>query len=233
VIPEKHTAFPNGVVTICFDDCHGSVYTLARPKMDQYGYPGMAYAIPDQVGLAGNLTTAQLQALERLNGWEVGGHATTTAAHNQAGAFTALTAEQVDAEMVQMKTWLNSAAYRGADHFAYPQGLFNPTVLDATARYYRTGRLAAAPRANEMLPPVDLLKLRAWTSGNDLPTLQGIVDAARAGGAWAIIVFHVITTGAVSDPQNQTTKANFDAFIDYINAQGVPVRTVTDVLAAL
>jgi peptidoglycan/xylan/chitin deacetylase (PgdA/CDA1 family) len=232
-IPERHPAFPNGVVTIGFDDCHGSAYTLARPRMDQYGFPGMIYAIPDQVGLPNNLTTAQLQALERYNGWEVAGHATTTAAHNRSGAFTSLTAGEVDAEMVQMKSWLYAGAYRGADHFAYPQGLFSPTVLDATARYYRTGRLAAAPRANELLPPVDLMKIRSWTSGNDLPTLQSIVDQAKAGGAWANLVFHVITTGAVSNPQNETTKATFDAFVDYVAAQGVPVRTMTDVLAAL
>lgn len=231
--PASHSAFPNGVITLCFDDCNGAQWSLGRSKMDQYGYKGSAFVIIDQVDKAGQLTTQNLKDLERLSGWEVCGHSGTTAAHNATGAFTSLTQAQVDLEYRNMKAWLRTGGYYGQDHFAYPQGLINTTVLEATKRYYRTGRLAAAPRANELLPPLDLLKLRTWTSGNDLPSLQAIVDNAKAQASWGIVLFHNIVASGVTDPNNQTLTATFNSFIDYINTQGVPVRTMSDVITAL
>lgn len=233
IVPATHAAFPNGVITLTFDDFPVAQYTIARAKMDQYGYAGTAYGILDRLDTAGNLTTAQLRNLERINNWEIAAHARTSDSHNRSGGFTSLTAGQLDEEMIAVKSWLNVNGFKGADHYAYPQGLYNQTVLDAVSRYHRTGRLISAPRANELLPPVDYLKLRAWSANNDVPAMQGVIDAAKAQGSWGIITFHDIVTGTVSTPGTQTSQTNFNTMIDYINTQGVPVRTMTEVLNAL
>lgn len=233
IVPATHSAFPNGVITLTFDDFPAAQYTMARAKMDQYGYAGTCYGILDRLGTAGNLTLAQLKTLERVNGWEVGAHARTSDSHNRTNGFAALSAGQLDEELIAGKSWLNTNGFKGADHFAYPQGLFNSTTLDVVSRYHRTGRLVNAPRGNELLPPVDYLKLRAWSANNDVPAMQGVIDAAKAQGSWGILVFHDIVTGTVTTPGTQTSQTNFNTMMDYINTQAVPVRTMTEVLEAL
>lgn len=64
-----------------------STWTYARPKMSGLNFPGVLFPIIDLLDTAGRLTTAQVQFLVNVNGWEVGGHATTTARHTDPTAM--------------------------------------------------------------------------------------------------------------------------------------------------
>lgn len=60
-------------VVLGFDDQYSSVYTLAYPLMEAYGYKGTMYVQPSAVGASGRMTWAQLQELADA-GWTIGSH---------------------------------------------------------------------------------------------------------------------------------------------------------------
>ena len=124
-LASQSTAFPNGVVSITTDDGHLSQYTTMRPIFNRYGFPATCYTIASRVdnpSFPTNMTSAQLRELERLDGWEIAGHAYDTANHDVTGGYSTLSLTNLRAELANLRAWLVSNNYRGRDHIAYPQG---------------------------------------------------------------------------------------------------------------
>src|SRR3990167_7940374 len=63
-----------GVVSITFDDAWLSQYDEARKKMDEYGFAGTAYIIPDNIGAANFMTLQNLKDLQDKAGWDISAH---------------------------------------------------------------------------------------------------------------------------------------------------------------
>ncbi len=220
------TTWPNGVVSLTFDDTYASHYTEARKKMDQYGFGGTAYVIQEYFGAAGRLTIAQAQEMQRFSGWEIAGHATTGAVHS--ARMTSLSASQLATEFAAQRAFMDTYGFTG-DHSAYPGGEFNNTVLDAAERFF-TGARTTFQRP-EVLPPPRRSKLRCGgyvTSATLTATLTAAVDQAYTNKEWLIFGFHdIVTTPSAS---TDFSIANFATVIDYLATKGIPVRTVGDVL---
>lgn len=252
IIDNVSATFPNGVVSIVFDDSWDSQYTLARPKMDQYGYRGTNYQIAERVGQAGRVTLPQLQSLQEDSGWEVAGHAYTTALHDN--RLTSGTAQQVDDELRNLRSWLVSNGFSG-DSFAYPGGNFELTsdgqpIEKIVQRYFSSGRTilstygSAVNILKEQWPPPRPMRMLSLSAIGDYPATGGMDDPAvlvAAGGAldvtkrlgaWLILTFHIITSGTAAE-DTECSQAAFDTIMGAINSYGIPVLPVSDVMRYL
>jgi len=212
----------NGVVSIVFDDGWENQYLEARKKMDDYGFAGTAYIIPDKVGIAGQMTLTQLKKLQNLAGWDISSHASED--------LTLLNAREVEELLLSIKNYLLKNGFsKGVDDFAYPFGKYDETtVLPLVRKYFRSARTIVSYA--ETIPPADYYKLRVMLVLNTTTTaaIATAVDRARLNKEWLILVFHKIV--AVPTVETEYSIANFGTVIDDINTDGIIVKTVSDVL---
>ncbi|WP_328683132.1 polysaccharide deacetylase family protein [Streptomyces sp. NBC_00343] len=248
VLDNISTTFPNGVVSVVFDDSWDGQWNYARPKMDQYGFRGTNYTIADRIGQSGRLTMTQLRSLQDLSGWEVAGHAYTTAAHDN--RLTTLTKRQVDDELRNLRSWLITNGFDG-DSFAYPGGNFENTtdgfpIEDLVGRYFSSGRTvltgygSSANVLSEQFPPPRPYRMLALSGISDASGGQGLpsglvadggeLDVCQRQGSWLILTFHVITTGTTGGDDGVITQTDFNTVMDAIAAKGIPVLPVGDVM---
>lgn len=220
-------AWPDGVVSLSFDDGWADTYDNARPILDAYGYPATAYVIRDLIGTPRRLTLEQLHRLEDFSGWEVAGHSDRLAVHD--ARWTRISPEALTEDIERLQQWLRSEGFRGANHCAYPGGAFDGAVLQTVRRYWRAAR-TIIQSSTEVATPPNPLKLRAWSMVDARPPRDLIdrIDRARAGKQWCILTFHHVVP---SDTVNTDYAIrDFQAIVEHIHASGMPVRTVGDVL---
>ncbi|MFB7707863.1 polysaccharide deacetylase family protein [Streptomyces sp. NPDC056105] len=243
VIPDTVETFPNGIVSITFDDSYASQYAYARPKMDGYGYRGTLYTIVENLGAGGYLTLPQLQSVQSTSGWEVAGHAFTSANHN--AKYNALPAAVVEDDIRRTRAWMAANGFPSSS-FAYPGGWFSQTTdgasIEALAcRYFANGRGISSADTLEPFPPPMPYRMRSITgigslaggSARGLPVnltgAGGALDRCQLDGSWTILTFHDIVTGTATTT-NQCSVADFNSIMDAIAARGIPVLPVGDVL---
>lgn len=241
VIPGGMTAFPNGLVSICFDDAFLGPKTYGYAKLDGYSYPATNFVIGDYLGTGGRLTLQDLRNRADRYGWEIACHASTGA--NHALSQTGMTAAALDADLRAQRAYLEAQGFRGASGYAMPLGQFGKTTdaastTDITRRYMAYAR-TTHNRTTETIPPADPYRLRAVSSitsfagGNSIASLTttttGKIDKAKAEGAWLILVFHDLTSGAATNT-SECAQTDFNTVIDKINSAGMPVLTIEDAL---
>lgn len=229
----KPSLYPNGVVTITFDDCWDSQASLAAPTLDLYGYGANAMVIVQALGdtATGKFSQATLDSLQSYHRWEVGGHAYTYAAHN--AGFSTLGSSALDDELLNLRDWLRRNGYRGHDLFAYPLGDDNQAVNDNVGRYFTFARQIV--RVPSLPMPVDQpMRLRSYSvsSSDSLATVQGKVDAAYNNGTWLVLTFHKLVAGTPS-AGTEWPNADFTSLVAYINGKGMPVMTLGAVLDSI
>lgn len=220
------TAYPNGVVSITFDDSKASQYTQGQMYLDKYGYGGTYYTICDQVDTAGYMTMAQLKAIANYTPSEIAAHAYTKANHDT--TFPNLAPDVLDAELRNMRVWLQTNGFKGGDHIAYPQGAFTNTVLNTVNKYYGTGRTILSKL--ETLRPAHPLRLRSLSVSNltTVATVTSAIDRAYANKSWLILTFHDLVTSPVNGTEYSI--ANYQTIIDYLATKGIPVQPVGEVM---
>jgi Polysaccharide deacetylase len=241
VIDGTTVTYPNGLVSITFDDSWADVFDNARPAMDTYGFRGTTYTIADQIGAPEKYTVDQLRAAQNMSGWEVAGHAYQGAVH--AARYDGVTAAQVDADAGNLRGWLVDNGFRG-DSFAYPGGRFGRTtdgvsVEAIVSRYFATGRSIISADNREATPPPMPHRLRSLTgigsvsSGSANPaTLTGpggFLDRAQLAGGWLILCFHrIVATSPTAD--TECHRDDFAAIMRAIKARGMTVLPVGEVI---
>lgn len=230
VISER-PEFPSGVISFVCDDSYSSQFNQMRPILDKYGYGATAYTIVELLGTPGFMTLEQLKLLELTHGWEIAGHSFTAAMH-AAGYGDASTLSAIEADVRSLRKWLLANGFRGADHLAYPKGFFTSESQSIMGRYFGTGR-TVINRLVETLPPSDRMRLRSLsvTNTTTLATAKSLVDRVKSGKAWGIITIHdLVATPTVG---THWAIADFQALVDYVASQGVPVMTVSSVARKL
>jgi hypothetical protein len=242
VIDGTTATFPNGVVSIVFDDGAQSIYDYARPVMDTYGFRGTNYVIVQNLGTGNYMTTAQNQTLQNFSGWEIGFHAYATAMHDN--RYTSYTAAQVDDDLRNGKQWMVSNGFRG-ESIAYPGGEYQKTtdgvgIDKISERYFSTGRtiLFQSGYPTETFPAGMPMRIRAVSSISstqvgannpaNLVASGGLLDKCQFAGGWLILVFHKITTGAAT-VSTECSQADFQTIMAGIASRGIPVVPASDV----
>lgn len=241
LIDDTTATYPDGLVSITFDDSWADVFDNARPTMDTYGFRATTYTIADQIGKPGNYTMAQLQAAQNLSGWEVAGHAYQNAVHE--ARYDGVTAAEVDADAGNLRAWLVENGFHG-DSFAYPGGRFGRTtdgvsVEAIVSRYFATGRSIISADNREATPPPMPRRLRSLTgissvSGGaanpaSLAGPGGLLDRAQMSGGWLILCFHRVVTTSPKD-NLECHRDDFAAIMRAINVRGMTVLPVAEVI---
>lgn len=225
------TKFPNGAVSLTFDDGYASLATMAKTYMDKYGMRGTVFPIREVIDGAGKVTTAQLQAMAR-NGWEVALHTDTLSAH--AAGFIGSSDTTIRTELGNDQRGLAALGLGRRTGFAWPRGQLDGTSVQSVRRHASYGRLNDFASGAETLPPADAYRIRSWpiAATDTLGTLTALVDAAKTGLAWQVFTIHdIVSSGATGGQQmNQST---FNSLIDYLATAGVPVLSISDVAGLL
>jgi len=228
---DQPTAYPNGVVSFTFDDALASQWTYARPVFAERSLRATEFVIVDAVG-AGGLTETQCDSLYDL-GWDLAGHAYTTAAHNAVGGLLSLSSAQQADQMQQMKKWLLDRGYaRGANIFAYPQGRHDTTLAGNTRDYFSIARTTMSS-PNQPVAIDDPTNIRCYYihASTTLAQAKTQIDNAKTNKHWLVFVFHGIVSA--SPTGDEWTQADLAALVDYAVAQAVPVQPMSQVQAAI
>lgn len=214
-----------GKVTITFDDGYTTTYTEAKQRMDQHGFPGVAYIITDLAGTPGRMTLDQLQGLHEA-GWDVSSHTKT----HKLLVSDSPNADEIKRELLDSKKWLiHNGFYRGAQHYSSPGGQFNEEILNEIKNYYRTHRTIMEEK--ECYPPADpyLLKIRNIINTTPVEAVQRWIDEAAANKEWLILVFHKVAEPA--DIETIVPPSAFQAIVDYLGKANVDVVTMSDLVS--
>lgn len=231
LVPEPAQLYPDGVVSITFDDNFASMIGEGLPVLASHGFPATAYVIVDLVGKPGRTTLAELHMAHGA-GWEIAVHAHADV--NHAARFTNVPPEVLEDDLVDARAWLIENGFSGYDHCAYPGGAFTggagTDVLSLARTYFATCRTIYQGE-RETFPPADPVKLRVFyvTNTVSLEQAKTAVDQARAHREWIIVVFHNLVTNPTSS--TQWSIADFTALVTHIATTGMPVKTIGQVLA--
>lgn len=240
LVADGTQTWPNGVISITFDDVYQDALDNGKPRLDLYGYPATTFVIADRIGRTGRVTLTELKTLQDDNGWELSSHAYLDADHS--ATYTGLTAAQLDADARQMKAYAVQNGFRAADLVAYPLGQYGLTTDGASTtgilRKYFAAGLSTVAKTHETYPPSDAFRVRrlsaisSYTGGyapTSLTQSGGDLDLCKANGSWLILAFHEVVTGAPT-ATTQIAQADFNSIIDGINSRGIPVVPVGEVL---
>jgi len=229
IVPQS-TAFPRGVVSFTYDDGRNLGLPLARPKLDQYGYPATAFVIRNKIGTSGYVSLAQLKEAKDKSGWEIAAHADTSTTHD--AGFDTLTASQVTAELVAQRRWMFTNGIGPSEGFAWPQGKSTAALEEAAAKVVAYGRNNSTV-SRETFPPANPMRVRAFNVGpsTDLTSLQTLVDQTVASRGWLVLTFHDLVSSPVAT--TESSKTVHDGLVDYIAGLGVNAPAVVPMIDAM
>ncbi len=238
LILDGSAIFPNGVISITFDDSYASAITLGRQELDVYGYPATSFQILDLLDTSGRATLIQTKQAQDYSGWEIGAHAATLADH--AASLTALDPTALEADFAAQIAWGKTNGIT-IDGLAYPNGAHNAAVIAAAKRYFNYGR-TICPKPKETPYPANPFKLRSvssissYTGGVAPSTLTatgtGHIDLCKANASWLILCLHQIVT-VTPTATSQLLQSDLAAILAKANSAQVPVMTMRAVLAKL
>lgn len=188
-------------VAITFDDAFRSVFALARPVLDRFGFPASVFAPTDGVSAGAALcwpgidqwlggphehelapmSWAELGSLADA-GWEVGSH---TASHPH---LTALDDDALEQELVRSKAACEQGLGRPCDSLAYPYGDVDARVVEAAARAgYETA--GALPRRLGSQDPLCWPRIGIYRVDDDRRFRMKVSPTfrrARSSGLWRL-----------------------------------------------
>lgn len=232
----ESTKYPNGVVTLCFDDVFVSQWTLGKPVLDAAGYQATLFPIVDLVGSSASyLTLANIKSMQDMAGWEVAPHAYTNANH---GNFGSMTAAQIQADILNSVGWMASNGLRYEGSYAYPLGYFSGGQMDIVAPYCSAARTIQNRHNSNTLPVAQHPRL--WSvsgvggSGGyavtNLTNASGLLDQVVTAKSWVILTMHDVSSGA-SGSVNQISVADLTTLVSGITSRSMAVATMGEVLA--
>jgi peptidoglycan/xylan/chitin deacetylase (PgdA/CDA1 family) len=220
------TPFARPMVSITFDDGFQSQFDLARPALNQRGLKATYYLTsqPIQQSWSNYLTVAEAKTIA-AEGNEIAGH-TVTHPH-----LPLLSAAQLDQELADSKSWLQSNLAATVASFASPYGEFNDAVMSRVKASFGSHRRQGGGRVFSESDPY-LLRSVYVRSTTAVAEMQSFIDQTIVEGGWLILTFHDLTTGTPSC-ERQYPAASFAAVLDYLNARGLAVVTIAQGLAQL
>jgi hypothetical protein len=213
--------YPNGVVTIDFDDNATNQFELARPLMLAKGYPGTIYSIGATAdGRAdGSMSVKDMHMLEDMFGWEIGAHSATAADHV---SMQALTDAQIEDSVLRVRQWLTTNKFK-ANGFAYPFGGNDARVRAVVAKYFSWGRVAGYTDVQATPPIVSGHYVFGTSFQTTAAAITPLIDKAAARKQWLGLGFHGFNAGASSGGNMGST--DFATVLDYIQSKGMAVVT--------
>lgn len=214
-----------GAILLTFDDGRTSTYTEAFSYMQTKGMVGTAYITTNWPNTASYVTWSQLQTMNAA-GWSIANHTVDHA------SLASLNSEQINAELVNAKSVLDSHGLTGASmHVAYPFGTYNSTVFaEMTNTGMLTGRSVDSgvfDYASQSMQNIIAINTAAATTAASLQPI--ILDAINLGKI-VVLVIHDIKTSPVN---YDWTITEFRALIDWMATQGIKPITINQLYSKM
>jgi peptidoglycan/xylan/chitin deacetylase (PgdA/CDA1 family) len=143
---------PPKPVVLSFDDGYLSDYTVARPALERYGWPGVLNLVVHNV-TPGDITAAQVRALIAA-GWEIDAH---TISHVD---LTGVGAAQLRREVGGSRLLLRHMFAQPVDFFCYPAGRYDARVVAAVRAAGYLGATTVNPGLAQPSGPYTLDRIR-------------------------------------------------------------------------
>jgi peptidoglycan/xylan/chitin deacetylase (PgdA/CDA1 family) len=143
---------PPKPVVLSFDDGYLSDYTVARPALQRYGWPGVLNLVVDNVA-PGDITAPQVRALIAA-GWEIEAH---TISHVD---LTGLGGAQLRHEVAGSRVLLRQMFGQPVDFFCYPVGRYDAQVVAAVRAAGFLGATTVNPGLAQPAQPFTLDRIR-------------------------------------------------------------------------
>lgn len=219
--------FSTGAVTIAFDDGWKNQYTNAVPKLDSAGLPAIFY-ITTQVsydtGFIGFMSRAEVKELFQ-KGYEIGSH-TRTHAH-----LTTLSESQQISEISGSRDDLLAMGIQPVRSIAYPFGEYNQTSINVARNAgYTSGRSTLDGNVTAASDHYQLAR-ESVEINTTVAQVEAWVENALANKQWLILTFHQVTND--NDQRYNTKPAVFNAIIDYLVNNDVPVVTIEEGMSSM
>lgn len=229
---DANTQLPNGALIISLDDSKIDHWTIARPKLAQYGFPATVYPILEHI-VPPSYTASLYYSLEQarymqdVHGWDIGYHASTQAAHNT-GMGVGVSEATIRSEMESIIALNRQYDFRG-DSFAYPSTEWSTTAMRVLGNYARSARAGSASGITETHPANNPMALKAKNAaGFTLAQAKAYLDRAKAGRSVAHLFYHSLPETKVGS--NDVARQDFLDLVDYAATIGIPVYTVSQVM---
>ena len=216
-----------GIVSFSFDDGYSSVLDAVRRVLAPRGIRGTSYTIPSLVGESGFMSLADNRELHDVHGWDIQAHTQTY--YSFGGDNTPLEQEMEDA-----RSWISTNGFGAGEHLAWAGGQSGPDIEQVARTLFRSSRTVTDTQM-ETVPPARPHRLRAYSSiggvgGTSVETVKDLVDRAKLRGGWLHLVFHRIVEGE-STRAEDCSIADLETIAEYVVESGLPVHTVSEVLA--
>lgn len=204
-----------GRVMLTFDDIPISQYDEAFPRMNDYGFSGVAGAIPWLTGDSGFLSVDQLQELQHA-GWDVVSHPQLT---NPSRPLPTLSRADQDRALKRSKQWLIENGFeRGARFVIWPFHAAGATTLALGSRYHHLGFAGGRPPCG--IPPTDPLTI-GRVDGEMVENTLDMIRFADQYHQLTTVMFHQVGPDGV-------TTSEFERILEAIERADVTVVTATD-----
>lgn len=211
---------PQAQATFIWDDGNVADWDWAKPVFDSRGAVATIAMIVNNIGASGSLSLAQLRQFD-ADGYEITNH---TFRHRQ---LQPLPAAEQDYEIGEGKRRLNALGFP-ARTFVAPGGKQDTVTRSIIRKYHRAAAVTYFDHQMETMPVRTYDLHRISVDGQTLAYLKGKVDEAKAANAWLLLTMHPWYAEYTTDAAAATKRAEVGELLDYLNAQGVPIRTFDD-----
>jgi peptidoglycan/xylan/chitin deacetylase (PgdA/CDA1 family) len=143
-------ALPPHAIVVSIDDGFRSTATVGLPVLRTHGWPGVLNLAWHHFGVRWGLREGQIRNLVTA-GWEIDAHSLTHA------DLTAVSDEQLRAEVVGSRRVMLERLHVRVDFFCYPAGRFDARVIEAVRR---AGYLGATTTLDGLASPDEPFALR-------------------------------------------------------------------------
>ena len=215
----------SGVVSFSADDSEDSQFTEFHRILNEKGYKATYFTIPSNLGASNKMTLDQLKVLHKTGN--------CIALHGLV-SVTATDVNTLEDEIIAGKNTLIDAGLTGClDIYTMPgdaaaEGFYTDSINEMLGSHFNFNR--AGLLNHDTIPPGDPLRLKSFIV-NDVDTLaivKEVVDDCKTNKTWCHFVFHRFDTTA-SDSLTWAI-SDFQALVDYVETEGLPVKTLAEVL---
>ena len=224
LVKYEPVGFNRGMVSLTFDDALRSTYTNGLPLLQKYNFLSTQYMLSGYTTDPNYMTPAMIKAFADA-GHEVASHTVTHA------SLIDLTVAQMNQELGQSQTDLQSITGVSPTDFATPHGEYNAESLAVIKQYYRSHRsvdVGFNSKDNFDIYNIKVQNVLASTTTNQVAAW---VAQAKAQNTWLVLVYHGVGDPVVADSAPWVvTPENLDAQLATIQAAGISVLTVSQAL---
>jgi len=212
--------FPNGAVSLSFDDGWRTSYKNGLPILEEAGLKSTHYIISgclDDEQFPRYVNVDQIRDLT-ARGHEIGCH---TASHKRLPTETQSIMEE---EILLSRRYLEKLV-GSVETFNYPYGEYDHRIVGVVKRAGFLGARSVHDGLNHDGVDRFLLKCKAVTVRTTIGEVRQWIDAARCRCAWLILMFHQIDHEGRAP---SCTPVTLRAIARYLLDTGVSVVTVRD-----